>query len=70
MSVCSALRQVDSGFFCEGYSSDEDVLLKEEFRGNVIKQGCLLKQVGKMFLCSLLQKKNTRKIKDLSVEEN
>lgn len=34
----------DSGFFCEGYSSDEDVLLKEEFRGNVIKQGCLLKQ--------------------------
>ncbi|XP_075894396.1 pleckstrin [Nelusetta ayraudi] len=35
---------VDSGFFCEGYSSDEDVLIKEEFRGNVIKQGCLLKQ--------------------------
>ncbi|XP_034465215.1 pleckstrin [Hippoglossus hippoglossus] len=34
----------DSGFFCEGYSSDEDVLLKEEFRGNIIKQGCLLKQ--------------------------
>lgn len=53
--MCSALRQVDSGFFCEGYSSDEDVLIKEEFRGNVIKQGCLLKQVGKMFLCSLLQ---------------
>lgn len=41
-----ALRQVDSGFFCEGYSSDEDVLLKEEFRGNIIKQGCLLKQVN------------------------
>ncbi|TMS04899.1 Pleckstrin [Larimichthys crocea] len=35
----------DSGFFCEGYSSDEDVLLKEEFRGNIVKQGCLLKQV-------------------------
>ncbi|XP_038593664.1 pleckstrin isoform X2 [Micropterus salmoides] len=34
----------DSGFFCEGYSSDEDVLMKEEFRGNIIKQGCLLKQ--------------------------
>ncbi|XP_041646008.1 pleckstrin isoform X2 [Cheilinus undulatus] len=34
----------DSGFFCEGYSSDEDVLIKEEFRGNIIKQGCLLKQ--------------------------
>ncbi|KAM6916076.1 pleckstrin [Xenentodon cancila] len=34
----------DSGFFCEGYSSDEDELMKEEFRGNIIKQGCLLKQ--------------------------
>ncbi|XP_041803272.1 pleckstrin [Chelmon rostratus] len=34
----------DSGFFCEGYSSDEDVLVKEEFRGNITKQGCLLKQ--------------------------
>ncbi|KAG7512834.1 pleckstrin [Solea senegalensis] len=34
----------DSGFFCEGNSSDEDVLLKEEFRGNIVKQGCLLKQ--------------------------
>ncbi|KAM9847439.1 pleckstrin [Aulostomus maculatus] len=34
----------DSGFFCEGYSSDEDSLLKEEFRGNIVKQGCLLKQ--------------------------
>lgn len=41
-----ALRQADSGFFCEGYSSDEDVLMKEEFRGNIIKQGCLLKQVN------------------------
>lgn len=40
-----ALWQADSGFFCEGYSSDEDVLVKEEFRGNIIKQGCLLKQV-------------------------
>lgn len=39
--------QADSGFFCEGYSSDEDVLLKEEFKGNIIKQGCLLKQVPK-----------------------
>ncbi|TRY81607.1 hypothetical protein DNTS_031003 [Danionella cerebrum] len=35
----------DSGFFSEGYSSsDEDVLTKEEFRGAIIKQGCLLKQ--------------------------
>lgn len=54
-----ALWQADSGFFCEGYSSDEDVLVKEEFRGNIIKQGCLLKQVSqamvlnafKMFVC-------------------
>lgn len=38
--------QPDSGFFCEGNSSDEDVVLKEEFRGIVVKQGCLLKQVG------------------------
>ncbi|XP_054654843.1 pleckstrin [Dunckerocampus dactyliophorus] len=34
----------DSGFYCEGYSSDEDTLVKEEFRGNIVKQGCLLKQ--------------------------
>ncbi|XP_046871068.1 pleckstrin-like [Hypomesus transpacificus] len=34
----------DSGFFCEGYSSDEDEVVKEEFRGNIVKQGCLLKQ--------------------------
>uniref|UniRef100_A0ABI7Z0B6 Pleckstrin n=1 Tax=Felis catus TaxID=9685 RepID=A0ABI7Z0B6_FELCA len=34
----------DSGFFCEENSSDDDVILKEEFRGVVIKQGCLLKQ--------------------------
>ncbi|KAK6488783.1 pleckstrin-like [Huso huso] len=34
----------DSGFYCEGYSSDEDVIWKEEFRGTVVKQGCLLKQ--------------------------
>ncbi|KAJ1156803.1 hypothetical protein NDU88_009520 [Pleurodeles waltl] len=34
----------DSGFFCEGNSSDDDVILKEEFRGIVVKQGCLLKQ--------------------------
>ncbi|KPP61871.1 pleckstrin-like [Scleropages formosus] len=35
----------DSGFFCEGYSSDEDTIVKEEFRGAIVKQGCLLKQV-------------------------
>uniref|UniRef100_A0A8C3BXM9 Pleckstrin n=1 Tax=Cairina moschata TaxID=8855 RepID=A0A8C3BXM9_CAIMO len=34
----------DSGFYCEGNSSDDDVVLKEEFRGLVVKQGCLLKQ--------------------------
>ncbi|XP_078086516.1 pleckstrin [Mustelus asterias] len=34
----------DSGFFSEGSSSDEDELLKEEFRGVIVKQGCLLKQ--------------------------
>lgn len=34
----------DSGFFCEGNSSDDDMVLSEEFRGTVIKQGCLLKQ--------------------------
>ncbi|KAA0701549.1 Pleckstrin [Triplophysa tibetana] len=34
----------DSGFFCEGYSSDEDVIMKEEFRGAIVRQGCLLKQ--------------------------
>ncbi|XP_054033267.1 pleckstrin [Dryobates pubescens] len=34
----------DSGFFCEGNSSDDDVVLKEEFRGIIVKQGCLLKQ--------------------------
>ncbi|XP_052006827.1 pleckstrin-like [Xyrauchen texanus] len=34
----------DSGFFCEGYSSDEDAIMKEEFRGAIVKQGCLLKQ--------------------------
>lgn len=45
MHICAS-RQADSGFFCEGYSSDEDVLLKEEFRGNILKQGCLLKQVN------------------------
>lgn len=43
---CVTVRQADSGFFCEGNSSDEDVLLKEEFRGNIMKQGCLLKQVS------------------------
>jgi hypothetical protein len=42
-NVC--VSQADSGFFCEGYSSDEDDIVKEEFRGNIIKQGCLLKQV-------------------------
>ncbi|XP_029449447.1 pleckstrin [Rhinatrema bivittatum] len=34
----------DSGFFCDGNSSDEDVIQKEEFRGTIVKQGCLLKQ--------------------------
>ncbi|XP_040207199.1 pleckstrin [Rana temporaria] len=34
----------DSGFFCEENSSDDDAILKEEFRGLVVKQGCLLKQ--------------------------
>ncbi|XP_026080574.1 pleckstrin-like [Carassius auratus] len=34
----------DSGFFCEGYSSDEDEVVKEEFRGAIVKQGCLVKQ--------------------------
>uniref|UniRef100_A0AAY5EVC2 Pleckstrin n=1 Tax=Electrophorus electricus TaxID=8005 RepID=A0AAY5EVC2_ELEEL len=34
----------DSGFYCEGYSSDDDVIVKEEFRGAKVKQGCLLKQ--------------------------
>nr|KAF6430059.1 pleckstrin [Molossus molossus] len=34
----------DSGFFCEENSSDDDIILKEEFRGVIIKQGCLLKQ--------------------------
>lgn len=38
--------QPDSGFYCEGNSSDDDVVLKEEFRGLVVKQGCLLKQVS------------------------
>lgn len=40
------VMQPDSGFFCEGNSSDDDVVLKEEFRGIVVKQGCLLKQVS------------------------
>lgn len=39
-------QQPDSGFFCEENSSDDDVILKEEFRGVIIKQGCLLKQVS------------------------
>ncbi|XP_069787878.1 pleckstrin isoform X3 [Narcine bancroftii] len=34
----------DSGFFSEGNSSDDEDILKEEFRGVIIKQGCLLKQ--------------------------
>ncbi|KAI4889905.1 hypothetical protein NFI96_026889, partial [Prochilodus magdalenae] len=34
----------DSGFFCEGYSSDEDVIVKEEFRGAIVKQSLLVKQ--------------------------
>lgn len=43
--LCGCVSQADSGFFCEGYSSDDDMLVKEEFRGNIVKQGCLLKQV-------------------------
>lgn len=39
-------QQPDSGFFCEENSSDDDVILREEFRGVIIKQGCLLKQVS------------------------
>uniref|UniRef100_A0A4W3JZP2 Pleckstrin n=1 Tax=Callorhinchus milii TaxID=7868 RepID=A0A4W3JZP2_CALMI len=34
----------DSGFFSEGNSSEDDDILKEEFRGVIVKQGCLLKQ--------------------------
>ncbi|XP_032882233.1 pleckstrin [Amblyraja radiata] len=34
----------DSGFFSEGNSSDDEDVLKAEFRGVIIKQGCLLKQ--------------------------
>ncbi|XP_068135698.1 pleckstrin [Hyperolius riggenbachi] len=34
----------DSGFFCEDNSSDDDAITKEEFRGIIVKQGCLLKQ--------------------------
>ncbi|KAM4772790.1 pleckstrin [Rhinophrynus dorsalis] len=34
----------DSGFFCEDNSSDDDAIPKEEFRGAIVKQGCLLKQ--------------------------
>ncbi|XP_063774467.1 pleckstrin isoform X4 [Pseudophryne corroboree] len=34
----------DSGFFCEENSSDDDSIIKAEFRGLVVKQGCLLKQ--------------------------
>ncbi|XP_048843411.1 pleckstrin-like isoform X2 [Brienomyrus brachyistius] len=37
---------MDSGFFSEGYSSDEDTVTKEEFKGIIIKQGCLVKQDG------------------------
>ena len=45
-TYCLVSQQPDSGFFCEENSSDDDVILKEEFRGVVIKQGCLLKQVS------------------------
>ncbi|XP_073529428.1 pleckstrin isoform X2 [Phyllobates terribilis] len=34
----------DSGFFSEGNSSDDDSIIKEQFRGIIVKQGCLLKQ--------------------------
>lgn len=45
-TCCVVSQQPDSGFFCEENSSDEDVILREEFRGVIIKQGCLLKQVS------------------------
>lgn len=45
-TCCVVSQQPDSGFFCEENSSDEDVILREEFRGAIIKQGCLLKQVS------------------------
>lgn len=45
-NISLVVLQPDSGFFCEGYSSDDDVVLKEEFRGTIVKQGCLLKQVS------------------------
>ncbi|CAH2255641.1 pleckstrin [Pelobates cultripes] len=34
----------DSGFFCEENSSDDDAIPREEFRGIVVKQGCMRKQ--------------------------
>ncbi|XP_041333044.1 pleckstrin [Pyrgilauda ruficollis] len=49
----------DSGFFCEGYSSDDDVVLKEEFRGTIVKQGCLLKQGQKDFQLILVNNSST-----------
>ncbi|KAH0621846.1 hypothetical protein JD844_023514 [Phrynosoma platyrhinos] len=42
--LSNVFEQADSGFFCEGNSSDDDMVFKEEFRGVVIRQGCLLKQ--------------------------
>ncbi|XP_019491549.1 PREDICTED: pleckstrin [Hipposideros armiger] len=44
--MCPPWINPDSGFFCEENSSDDDIILKEEFRGVIIKQGCLLKQVS------------------------
>lgn len=55
LKVCMCVDlQADSGFFCEGYSSDEDVVVKEEFRGAIVKQGCLLKQVSGKHQCWLV----------------
>lgn len=46
VDLCAPVTlQADSGFFSEGYSSDEDTVTKEEFKGIIIKQGCLVKQV-------------------------
>ncbi|KAJ8246170.1 hypothetical protein GJAV_G00264480 [Gymnothorax javanicus] len=34
----------DSGFYEEGNSSDDEVLVDTQFRGDIVKQGCLMKQ--------------------------
>lgn len=52
-SVVSSL-QPDSGFFSEDNSSDDDAIVKEQFRGIIVKQGCLLKQVS---MCLIVHKR-------------